>query len=153
ASTAALAAVAEQRRLARLTRHGEIVAQRATPVLRIGRAEVVPPPGAFLQATAAGEAALARLVEEHCTGAKTVADLFCGIGPFALRLAERARIVAVDNDAEAVAALQRAARATQGLQPGEARARDPVRAPLAPAERQGFDAVGFGPPRAGAPAT
>ena len=59
ARTGELARVAEQHKLARLTRHGEIVAQRAAPTLRIGRAEVVLPPGAFLQATAAGEATLA----------------------------------------------------------------------------------------------
>jgi 23S rRNA (uracil1939-C5)-methyltransferase len=53
ASIAKLAAVAERQRLARLTCHGKIVAQRAAPMLRMGRAEVVLPPGAFLQATAA----------------------------------------------------------------------------------------------------
>ena len=82
---AELAQVAERRRLARLTRHGEIVAQRAAPTVAIGRARVVLPPGAFLQATAAGEAALARLTGTHCEGAGLVADLFCGVGPFALR--------------------------------------------------------------------
>jgi 23S rRNA (uracil1939-C5)-methyltransferase len=149
ASTAELAKVAEQRRLARLTRHGEIVAQRATPVLRIGRARVVPPPGAFLQATAAGEETLARLVGAHCDGAKTVADLFCGIGPFALRLAERARVLAADADADAIAALTTAARGTQGLKPIEAQARDLFRRPLAAAELKGLDAVVFDPPRQG----
>ena len=66
AATTALARVAAQHRLARLTRHGEIVAQRAAPTITIGRARVALPPGAFLQATAAGEAALAGLVLEHC---------------------------------------------------------------------------------------
>ena len=56
------------------------------------------PPGAFLQATAAGEATLARLVLEHVGKAKRVADLFCGVGPFALRLAESARVTAADSD-------------------------------------------------------
>jgi 23S rRNA (uracil1939-C5)-methyltransferase len=109
ARTGELARVAERRRLARLTRHGEIVAQRAAPTVTMGRAEVVLPPGSFLQATAAGEEALARLVATHCDAAKTVADLFAGVGPFALRLAERARVTAADNDAEAIAALARAA--------------------------------------------
>ena len=68
------------------------------------------PPGAFLQATAEGEAVLARLVGRACRQArKSVADLFCGVGPFALRLAERARVVAADGDAAAIAALQQAA--------------------------------------------
>ena len=78
---AGLADVARRHHLARLTRHGEIVAQCATPTVRIGGARVELPPGAFLQATVAGETALARLVETHCAGAATVADLFCGVGP------------------------------------------------------------------------
>ena len=59
----------------------------------MGTATVALPPGAFLQATAEGEATLARLVlASIARSAKTVADLFCGVGPFALRLAERARV-------------------------------------------------------------
>ena len=115
ADMTALAQVADRRNLARVTRHGDIVAQRTLPVIRIGRAQLELPPGAFLQATLAGETILARLVEEHCGGASAVADLFCGVGPFALRLAERARVTAADNDAEAIAALRRAAAGTQGL--------------------------------------
>jgi 23S rRNA (uracil1939-C5)-methyltransferase len=149
---AGLAAVAERHRLARLTRHGEIVAQRASPTVRIGRAQVVLPPGAFLQATVAGEIALARLVETHCAGAATVADLFCGVGPFALRLAERARVRAADNDATAVAALARAAEKTQGLKPMEAHVRDLFRRPWSPDELKPFDAVVLDPPRQGAEA-
>ncbi len=145
-----LAQVAQRRRLARITRHGEIVAQLATPLIRMGSAQIVPPPGAFLQATAAGEAILARLVETGCETAKTVADLFCGLGPFTLRLAERARITAVDNDADAIAALQHAVDRTQGLKPIEPEQRDLFRRPLLPAELRRFDAVVFDPPRQGA---
>ena len=150
--TGELARLAERRRLSRLTRHGEVVVQRAAPTLQIGRARLVLPPGGFLQATAAGEAALAQLVTEYCEGARSVADLFCGIGPFALRLAERARITAIDNDADAVAALQRAAAATQGLKPIEAMARELFRNPLSSIELKRFDAVVFDPPRQGAQA-
>ena len=103
--TAALARLAETHRLARLTRHGELIAQRVAPTVRMGKATVALPPGAFLQATAEGEAVLARLVSEHVGNAKVVADLFCGVGPFALRLAERARVIAADADAAAIAAL------------------------------------------------
>ncbi len=151
-STAGLAQIAERRDLARLTRHGEIVAQQRAPTLRIGRARVALPAGAFLQATAAGEATLARLVAAHCDGARTVADLFCGVGPFALRLAERARVTAADNDADAVASLQRAAATAQGLKPITAQQRDLFRRPFAPIELKGFDAVVFDPPRQGAQA-
>ena len=89
AMIATLSRVAEQHRLARLTRHGELVLMRTPPVLGIGTAQVTLPPGSFLQATAAGEEALAALVLKHCKGAKHIADLFCGVGPFALRLAAK----------------------------------------------------------------
>jgi 23S rRNA (uracil1939-C5)-methyltransferase len=150
AQTTALAQVAERRNLVRLTRHGEIIAQRTPPVLTIGRAEVVLPPGAFLQATTAGEAVLARLVALHCRDAKAVADLFCGAGPFALRLAERARVTAIDNDPDALAALRRAAAGTAGLKPVTAQQRDLFRYPLGRSELKAFEAVVFDPPRQGA---
>jgi 23S rRNA (uracil1939-C5)-methyltransferase len=82
-----LSRVAEQHRLARLTRHGELVLMRTPPVITMGKAQVALPPGSFLQATGAGEETLAALVLKLCKGSKTIADLFCGIGPFALRLA------------------------------------------------------------------
>jgi 23S rRNA (uracil1939-C5)-methyltransferase len=152
AAMTALARVADRRNLARLTRHGEIVAQRVLPMVGIGRAQVVLPPGAFLQATAAGEANLARLVEAHCAGAGTVADLFCGVGPFGLRLAESARVTAADNDADAILALRRAAAGAKGLKPFAAQVRDLFRSPLVPTELKQFDAVVFDPPRQGAEA-
>ena len=152
AGMAELAQIAARHRLARLTRHGEIVALRAASGLHIGRARVVLPPGSFLQATAAGEIALARLVTAHCEGTKTVADLFCGVGPFTLRLAEHARVTAADNDADAVAALGRAAAGTPGLKPIEALARDLFRRPFTRTELKRFDAVVFDPPRQGAEA-
>jgi 23S rRNA (uracil1939-C5)-methyltransferase len=149
---ATLSRVAEQHRLARLTRHGELVLMRTPPVVSIGTAQVTLPPGSFLQATVAGEEALAALVFKHCKGAKHIADLFCGVGPFALRLATRARIAAFDSDAGAVAALQKAAMATSGLKPIKAEARDLFRRPLMPQELRDFDAVVFDPPRQGAQA-
>ena len=144
-----LARIAERHQLARLTRHGELVSQRAPPAVTIGRARVLLPPGAFLQATAAGEAALAALVAAHCEGAGRIADLFAGVGPFALRLAEHGRVTAADNDSEAVAALKRAAAATQGLKPVETQLRDLYRRPFVPVELKGFDVVVFDPPRQG----
>jgi len=151
-ASAELAQIAERHRLARVTRHGELVAQRAAPTVTMGRARVALPPGAFLQATTAGEAALAALVEEHCGKAKNVADLFAGVGPFALRLAERARVTAADSDPEAVAALKRAADTTSGLKPIDAPLRDLFRRPLVAAELKPFDCVVFDPPRQGAQA-
>jgi 23S rRNA (uracil1939-C5)-methyltransferase len=152
AQTAELAQLAGRHRLARLTRHGELIVQRAVPMVTMGRARVALPPGAFLQATAAGEAALAQLVSEHCGDATRIADLFAGVGPFALRLAELARVTAADSDTGAIAALKRAAELTGGLKPVDAQARDLFRRPLVPAELKSFDCVVFDPPRQGAQA-
>jgi 23S rRNA (uracil1939-C5)-methyltransferase len=149
---ATLSHLAERHRLARLTRHGELVSVRAPPVITIGKAQVTLPPGSFLQATAAGEEALAALVLQHCKGAKHVADLFCGVGPFALRLATKSRISAFDNDAGSVAALQKAASSTPGLKPVKAESRDLFRRPLVAQELREFDAIIFDPPRQGAQA-
>jgi 23S rRNA (uracil1939-C5)-methyltransferase len=149
---AALARVAETHNLARLTRHGELVAQRTQPLLRIGRAQVPLPPGAFLQATAEGEAVLAQVVIGHVGKARRVADFFAGIGTFALRLAESTRVNAADSDTAAVKALERAAATASGLKPIEAEPRDLFRRPFVASELTAFDAVVFDPPRQGAEA-
>lgn len=146
----ALARIAAKHDLARLTRHGELIALERAPTLRMGKATVQLPPAVFLQATAEGEAALARLVLAACAGAASIADLFAGIGPFALRLAERARVVAVDDDEAALSALKRAAASTLGLKPVEIERRDLFRRPLGATELKRFDAVVFDPPRQGA---
>ncbi len=147
---AALARVAQTHKLARLTRHGELVVQNAQPLVTVGRARVPLPPGAFLQATARGEETLARLVSGYAGKAKRVADLFAGIGTFALRLAESARVFAADSEADAIGALNKGAAGAAGLKPIEAAARDLFRRPLMAGELKVFDAVVFDPPRQGA---
>lgn len=158
---ARLGELAGRHRLARLTRHGELVIQREPPVVTMGRARVALPPGSFLQATAAGEAALAGLVQaalaERAGKGRPgkggpVADLFSGVGTFALRLAETHAVTAVEGSEPAVEALMRAARAAAGLKPVTAQARDLFGRPLLPPELKGFDAVVFDPPRQGAEA-
>jgi len=138
--------------LARLSLHGEVLLERRPPMIPMGRAQVVPPPGSFLQATRRGEEALAEFVMEACGDARRVADLFSGCGPFALRLAERAEVHAVESDRGALAALDRAARGTLGLRRVTIEARDLFRRPLLPPELDRFDAVVIDPPRAGAEA-
>ena len=147
-----LARIAEAQSLARLTRHGELVAQRTQPLLQVGRAYVPLPPGAFLQATAEGEKTLARLVIEHIGKAKRVADLFAGIGTFALRLAETVRVSAADSDAGMIKALERGTSTASGLKPVEAQTRDLFRRPFMASELKALDAVVFDPPRQGAEA-
>ncbi len=147
-----LSRLAEKHQLARLTRHGELVIMRNAPTTKIGKAQVTLPPGSFMQPTVAGEQALAALVFEACKGAKHIADLFCGIGPFALRLAEKFSVSAFDNDAVAISSLQNAVKSTQGLKPIKAEARDLFRRPLMPQELREYDCVVFDPPRQGAQA-
>lgn len=137
---------------ARLSLNGELVLQQRPPAVRMGKATVELPIGGFLQATAAAEEALAALVLAGVGKAKSVVDLFCGVGPFALRLAERARVLAADSDRAAISALEQAVRHTRGLKPVAALRRDLFRDPLAPAELGPYDAIVFDPPRAGAEA-
>lgn len=147
-----LTELAARRDLARLSLHGDIVVERRQPVLRFGKVDVAIPPGGFTQATASGEDTLAALVAEGVGDAKAVADLFCGAGPFAVRLAERASVHAVDSEAAGVAALKRAANLIQGMKPVTTELRDLFRRPLLPAELKRYHAVVFDPPRAGAEA-
>ena len=149
-SQLALSGAAAERDLARLTVNRDLVIERRPPALRMGPAMVKLPPGGFLQATAAGEEALARLAGAGIGDADRVADLFCGVGPFALRLAERVTVVAFDSDARALDALSHAARSAPGLKPVHAERRDLFRQPLTARELNRFDAVVFDPPRAGA---
>lgn len=110
------------------------------------------PAGTFLQATKAGEEILATLVIENAGKVKKVADLFSGVGVFALRLAANAQVFAADSDKGAIVALAEAVRRTSGLKPIETKARDLFREPLTARELNQFDAVVFDPPRAGAEA-
>jgi 23S rRNA (uracil1939-C5)-methyltransferase len=146
----ALIAAAERFDLARLSNHGRLLIERRPTQLQVGRALVHMPPGAFLQATAKGEATLGDLIGQAAANSKRVADLFCGIGTFALRVAERAEALALDGDAAALSALTQAARATPGLRTIRTERRDLMRRPLPQEELAAFDAVIFDPPRAGA---
>jgi 23S rRNA (uracil1939-C5)-methyltransferase len=117
----------------------------------MGRASVHLPPGGFLQPTEKGEAVLSALAIQHAGKARSIADLFAGVGPFALRLAEKATVTAADNNQSAMAALARAAPAP-GLKPLITMTRDLFRQPLAAHELKQFEAVIFDPPRQGAEA-
>ena len=147
-----LTEAAERLDLARLSMHGEVIVERRPPQQRMGRAMVAPAPGGFLQATELGEEMIASLVLAALPKAKRVADLFAGCGPFSFRLAERAKVQAVESDKAAVLALTRAAGMTQGLKPIATEIRDLFRRPLLEHELNAFEAVVLDPPRAGAEA-
>lgn len=147
-----MARLCEAHKIARLTWNGETVALRAAPVQRFGRALVAPPPGAFLQATAEGEAALLQAVALAIGSARKVVDLFAGAGTFSIPLAERAEVHAVEGEAAMIAALEKGARNAEGLKRLTTETRDLFRRPLEPDEFKGVDAVVIDPPRAGAEA-
>ncbi len=148
----ALALFAGAHGFARLSWAGEVIALVEPPVQRFGKARVVPPPGAFLQATKAGEQALLAGVSETVGPAKKVVDLFAGSGTFSLPLAERAEVHAVEGEAGMLAALDLGWRNARGLKRVTTEARDLFRRPLLPDELDGFNAVVIDPPRAGAEA-
>lgn len=147
-----LARIAEAQGIARLTWGDETVALRAQPMQRMGRALVAMPPGAFLQATAEGEAALLAGVRDAIGPARRVADLFAGCGTFALPLAEQSEVLAVEGDAAMTGALEKGWRQAQGLKKVTVQTRDLFRRPLEADEFKGIDAVVIDPPRAGAEA-
>ena len=150
---AALVRLAEAEGLARLALHGDVVVERSQPSVASGEVRLYPPPGGFLQATAAGEAALTALVLDALPkGAKRVADLFAGCGPFSLALARHAEVHAVEGEAAPLLGLDRSYRAAAGLRRVTHERRDLFRRPLLAHDLNAFDAVVLDPPRAGAQA-
>jgi len=147
-----VAAIADHYDLARLTLDGEMVAERRKPHLTMDAAQVTLPVGGFLQATLEGETTLAGLVNDYAVAvdAHHAADLFCGIGSYALRLAKCARVFAVDNNAASIGALSTALRHTPGLKPVTPVVRDLFDNPVSAEELNTLDFVVFNPPRAGA---
>ncbi len=137
---------------ARLSRGDEILIEPVKPAVDFGGVQVTPPPGAFLQAVPSAEEAMASLVLDHLKGVKMVADLFAGCGTFALRLARRTAVHAVEGDAAALAALERGFRFGEKLRQVTVEKRDLFDRPLTWKELKPFDAAVIDPPRAGAEA-
>ncbi|MCB2129122.1 MAG: class I SAM-dependent RNA methyltransferase [Rhodobacteraceae bacterium] len=147
-----LAPAAEGAGIARLTWGGELVINLRPAFQQFGRTSVIPPAGAFLQATAEGEAALVAAVREAVGPASRVADLFAGSGTFALPLAETAGVHAVEGESAMLSALDSGWRRGHDLHLLTTEPRDLFRRPLLPDELAGFEAVVIDPPRAGAEA-
>jgi len=151
-----LAMFAEREDIARVswrTPHStEPVAVRRAPVLEVSGIPVEPPAGVFLQASAEAEAVLAGLVRDGVAGSR-IADLYCGLGTFALPLAAGGAVVhGIDGAGDAVTAMARAAgKAGFGGQV-TTDVRDLAKRPVPAAELKNFDTVVFDPPRAGAAA-
>jgi 23S rRNA (uracil1939-C5)-methyltransferase len=119
----------------------------------LGGADVLLPPGGFLQASAEGEALLVTEVLKGVGDAGRVADLFTGAGTFALPLARAGKnVYAAEGDADSIAALFNAARKANLPGTLTTSQRDLFKKPLTSAELAAFDVVVIDPPRAGAQA-
>lgn len=147
-----LADIAAAHRIARISVNGEPVIAAAPPAQSFDGIAVVPPPGAFLQATAHGEQMLRAAVAEAVGPARRIVDLFAGCGTFALPLARTATVHAVEGDPAMTDALDQGWRKAAGLKAVTTEVRDLFRAPLLPDELNRFDSVVIDPPRAGAEA-
>lgn len=150
ATLEALTRWAAKLKLDRISAHGETVVSLMQPSVRFGKAVVALPPEVFLQPTREGEAVLQSFVRDTLSGAKRVADLFCGCGTFSFPLAEKARVHAVELEPAMLEALAAAAKTTSGLKPVTTEKRNLFKRPLTELEVNGFDAVCLDPPRAGA---
>ena len=147
-----LAALANQYGLSRLVWNDEPLVMINPPTQDFGGAAVVPPAGAFLQATKHGEATLLSAVEEITAQAGRIVDLFAGCGTFTLPLAKRAEVHAVEGAAPMLQSLDRGWRDGHQLRRVTTEARDLFRRPLETDELRRFDAAVIDPPRAGAEA-
>lgn len=135
----------------RLSIDGETVLEKERPIIKAGIANVAPAPDAFVQASKEAEQDMADLVTKHLKTCKRVVDLYSGIGPFALRLAQKSEVIASEFSQPALDALDRAWRDTGGkLKKITVEKRDLTRRPFAFQELKYIDGAVFDPPRAGA---
>jgi 23S rRNA (uracil1939-C5)-methyltransferase len=145
AAVEALSSFGETNKLARLSLdEGYGPSVRYAPgdvTITLSGVPVAMPEGAFLQATADGEAALVNAVKAGLADATNIVDLFAGLGTFALSLP--GKVHAVEGARDAILSLNAARRVSTEH-------RDLFRRPLSVAELDRFDGLVLDPPRAGA---
>ena len=134
----------------------EVVALLRPPLTALSGVPLRPPPGAFLQATEAGEQAIVESVlsglPAKLTGRARIGDLYAGCGTLTFALARAARVLAWEGEADSVAALTQAVNQNGLAGRIEAVQRDLTRQPLTAKEMAGLAAIVLDPPHAGAAA-
>ncbi len=138
---------------AKLAGDSELVAMLAPPVITLAGIPVEPPPGAFLQASGAGEAAIIAAVLgglPKLTAKSRIVELYAGIGTISFALARHARVEAYEMAADAVAAHELAIRRNNLAGRMSVATRDLARRPLKISEMSGAAALVLDPPYAGA---
>lgn len=147
-----LAAWARAHNVTRLSVNGELVGEESPPIVRFDGIAVSPPPGAFLQATLAGQTTLTKAVMEALGDAENVVDLFAGCGTFSMPAAGQADVLVVEGEQELLKAAEAGWRKGTGLRAMRFAKQDLFRNPLLPEDLAKFEAAIIDPPRAGAEA-
>lgn len=138
-------------KFSRLSYNGDVLIKIAEPVIEIASTLVAPPPASFVQAVKAAEDSMSITVSDFLKGCKQVADLYCGVGTFTLKLAEHSMVYAVEENAAALESLNLAWRQTGGkLKQVKTEKRNLERRPMTFGELKKMDGLVFDPPRAGA---
>lgn len=131
----------------------ELVAMLQPPVITLSGVPVTVAPGAFLQASAAGEAAILEAVLAglpKLKGKARIVELYAGIGTLSFALSKHARIEAYEGNGQAVAAQDAAIRRANLAGVMRVSTRDLARQPLKISEMAGAAALVLDPPFAGA---
>jgi 23S rRNA (uracil1939-C5)-methyltransferase len=150
ADRARLIAFARTHALLRISLGDEPILVQHNPTLTVGPLTITPPPGAFLQPTLEGEAAIRTAIlaglPRTLTRKSRFIELYAGIGTLTGTLLPHARIHAVEGNKAACAALEAAARAAQQSSRLTIEPRDLARRPLTPKEFFSAAALILDPP-------
>ena len=126
------------------------IIEKKIPAIRFSEVNVIPPPGAFLQATKEGTRLITEAVISGISGSKTILELFSGCGTLSIPLQYHATVHAVEGDQLAAVALRKAT-VKAGIDSRlSVEIRDLIKDPFPADKLSEYDAIVFDPPRSGA---
>ena len=138
----------------RTKQRADILLEKSKPQIHISGIDVCISAGTFLQATQRGEQAMINLVLQYLGDTRgRIADLFCGGGTFSYPMSalKGTKIIAFDSSVDSLRAFQDSINRNM-LTNIEIKEQNLFKYPLSGSELEGFDAIVFDPPRAGAAA-